>query len=144
MEGEINGSDFMAEDFRLASLQAEDVDEEEIYLSLYHSCGKLGAAFYNVADAVLHIVNDLADPAPHYKLVPSLLAQLNPRHLLISSKHSETAMGEVARNQNDSSASSSWQESAFADAEFSSKLNETCQALNIHVLPTKVRGGLGA
>ena len=43
-------------------------------------------------------MNDMADLAPHFKLVLTVTAQLNPRHLLICSRHNE-AFAKAAKDQ---------------------------------------------
>ena len=73
-------------------------EEDVIYLSLFHGASKLGASYYNVADGILYVMNDMADLAPHFKLVLTVTAQLNPKHLLICSRHNE-AFAKAAKEQ---------------------------------------------
>lgn len=65
-------------------------EEDDVYLSLFHGAGKLGGAFYNVTDGVLHLMNDLVDPPPLHKIAITVLSQLNPKHVLLCSRHKES------------------------------------------------------
>ena len=164
--------DFRTRLSRLSSEQEETTDirsevgahsnvEEptEVYLSLFHQAGYLGAAFYNVAEGVIYIMNDIADPAPQHRLVFSLLTQIDPKYLLVSSRHSDTIGEQVktveeddensrsqtansqSRSRNDQrfSRSTSLETSAFAGLERNgeNKLSESFQNVNVIVLPTK-------
>ena len=73
-------------------------EEDVLYLSLFHGAGKLGGAYYNLTDGILYIMDDMADPAPHFKLVLTVTAQLNPKRLLICSRHNE-AFAKAAKDQ---------------------------------------------
>jgi hypothetical protein len=77
-----------------------EVEQEEdvLYLSLFHGAGKLGGAYYNLTDGILYVMDDMADPAPHFKLVLTVTAQLNPKRLLICSRHNE-AFAKAAKDQ---------------------------------------------
>ena len=85
------------EELRVDRSEIEN-EEDVLYLSLFHGAGKLGAAFYNLTDGILHVMNDMADPSPHFKLVLTVTAQLNPMHLLICSRHNE-AFTKAAKDQ---------------------------------------------
>jgi hypothetical protein len=121
----------------------EDVDE--LYLSLFFGAGRLGAAYYNVSDGVLYTMNDMADPAPKHKLVMSILSQLNPRHLLVSTRHGET-FGNVASVLNQSKANNSstatstlLADTSFAEMETCNQANDSLYNVNVVILPGKVR-----
>ena len=135
-----------SEEIRLdrSEIEAED---DLLYLSLFHGAGKLGAAYYNVTEGILHVMSDMDDPAPHFKLVLTVTAQLNPKHLLICSRHNE-AFAKAAKDQitevtaEDSTLatetrSSHIEDSSLGDMSAVSKLEDVFQNIKIKVLPPK-------
>lgn len=56
-------------EFSAAADRSEVIECDDIYLSMFHCAQQLGAAFYNVSDGILYVMNDLADPAPQHRLV---------------------------------------------------------------------------
>ena len=123
-------------EFDIERSHVEEADE--IYLSLYHQAGNLGAAFYNVTEGVLYIMNDLADPAPQHKLVFSLLSQIDPKFLLVSSRHNDTIGEQVKQgDQSTNTTSSSLDTSAFASMERNSRISETFNHVEVIVLPSR-------
>ncbi len=90
---------------QLPANRSEFEEEDEIYLSLYHGSGKLGGAFYDTNEGILYVINDLADPPPKYKIVLAILAQLNPKHLLLCSRHKDAfaKASNMRKNTNPSS-----------------------------------------
>ena len=124
-------------DFDLICRSQGVEESEDVYLALYHQAGHLGAAFYNVSEGVLYVMNDLADPVPQHRLVFSLLAQIDPKFLLVSSRHNDTIGEQVKQMDSMSSApNSSLDTSAFASLERNSKLSESFQNVEVIVLPS--------
>ena len=48
--------------------------------------GHLGAALYNLESATLHVLEDILDLSPEFKLSAALLRQCNPKKLLLNQK----------------------------------------------------------
>ena len=131
-----------------AADRSEVIESDDIYLCLFHCAQQLGAAFYNVSDGILYVMNDMADPAPQHRLVFSLLAQIDPKYLLVSSRHNES-IGEQVKKFDENSSSdggaatnsnntnSTLQTSTFATMEKDSKLGESFQRVEVVVLPSK-------
>ena len=139
--------------------QEEEMQEDELFLSLFYSCNNIGAAIYNVADGALSLMNDMVDPGPKHKLVLSILSQLNPKHLLISPRHAEI-FGKAAKSlggmdttfsssnalqtslSHSSFVTSLEQDSASrvgkATDAISSSIHETFHNINVVTLPGKV------
>lgn len=95
MAGTTGDDDESSTSFGIYDYPEEEDGYEDMYLSLFHYSGHLGAAYYVANDGVLHLMNDLADPGPHHGLVATVLAQLSPRHVMISSKSSDAFSGIV-------------------------------------------------
>ena len=125
----------------LRANRSEPEEEEEIYLALHHGSGYLGGAFYHVNEGVLYVMNDLPDPAPQYKLVLSLLNQLNAKYLLVSSRHNEAFEQAAEDLEETTTTSTSIEDSTFVEMNTTTatcKLKELYQHLHIKVLSAKV------
>lgn len=122
---------------RPESNEVYEVSEEEIYLSLFHASGQLGAAFYNVPEGILYIMNDLVDPAPRFSLMIAILSQVNPKHILISSRHNELFAKAVKESVDENTSNN--ETSAMNDDSAARDTNEdSCSRTTIEDASTRI------
>ena len=72
--------------------------EDDVILCIFNRGEKLGAAFYDVEDATLHVINDRIDPnyrQKSFQFLESLVRQINPAHLIVSASQGKDVLTTV-------------------------------------------------